>query len=109
MPLFEELVRRTLGARERAGAAQKDSRRVRKLAQLLRDATAGKTLLLHCAWCGKLQVGEEWLELAADKEGGPEITASLIRKSSHGICPECFARVMADAEAERSAGTTNDP
>jgi hypothetical protein len=108
MPLFEELVQRTLAGREKAEAAQKDSRRVRKLAQLLREASAGKTLLLHCAWCGKLQVGEEWLELAADGEGRPEITASLIRKSSHGICPECFARVMANAEAERSASTTDD-
>jgi hypothetical protein len=107
MPLFEELVRRALAARERAEAAQEDSRRVRKLAQLLREAHAGKTLLIHCAWCGRLQVRQEWLELTADSEGGPEIAASLIRKSSHGICPECVAHVTADAEAERSASTTN--
>jgi hypothetical protein len=106
--LFEDLVRRTLAARGRAEAAQRDSRRVRKLAQLLREASAGRTLLLHCAWCGRLQVGEEWLELAADGEGSPEIASSLIRKSSHGICPDCFARVMADAEAERSVSTTHD-
>jgi hypothetical protein len=108
MPLFEELVRRTLAARGRAEVAQKDPRRVRTLAQLLREANAGKTLLVHCAWCGRLQVGKEWLELAADGEGSPEIASSLIRKSSHGICPDCFARVTADAEAERSASTTDD-
>lgn len=107
MPLFEELVRRTLAVRERAEAAQTDSHRVRRLAQLLRDANAGKTLLVRCAWCGKLQVGEERLELAADGEGSPQIAASLIRKSSHGICPDCFARVAADAEARRSATTTD--
>jgi hypothetical protein len=108
MPLFEELVRRALAARERAEAAQKDSRRVRRLARLLREANGGKTLLLHCAWCGRLQVDDEWLDLAADGEGSPKVAASLIRKSSHGICPECFARVTADAEAERSASTTHD-
>jgi hypothetical protein len=102
VPLFEDLVRRTLAARERAETARKESLRVRKLAQLLREANAGETLLLHCAWCGRLQVGEEWLELAADGEGSPKIVASLIRKSSHGICPGCFARVQKTADLERS-------
>lgn len=106
MPLFEELVRRALAARERPDVAQKSSRRVRKLAQLLRDADTGKTMLLHCAWCGRLQVGEEWLDLGADGEDGPEIAASLIRKSSHGICPGCFDRVSAAADAERSASSS---
>jgi hypothetical protein len=113
MPLFEELVRRALAARERAEAAQKDSRRVRKLAQLLREAHAGKTLLIHCAWCGRLHVGEEWLDLGADREEGveiegPKIADSLIRRSSHGICPDCFARVSTEAEAERSTSTAED-
>ena len=58
MPLFEELVRRTLATRGRAETAQKDPLRVRKLAQLLREANAGKTLLLHCAWCGRLTSSE---------------------------------------------------
>lgn len=99
MPLFEELIRRALAARERTEAAQKDSRRVRELARLLRNANAGTSLLLHCAWCGRLQVGEEWLDL--DDVGSPQIAASLIPNSSHGICPDCFTRVSADAEAER--------
>jgi len=102
MPLFLELVRRAIAARERAEGAQTDSRRLQKLAQLLRQANAGKTLLIHCAWCGRLQVGDEWLDLANDGERSLDIADSLIRKSSHGICPHCFERVSADAEAERS-------
>jgi hypothetical protein len=113
MPLFEALVRRALAAREKAEAVQKDPRRVQKLARLLREANGGKTLLRHCAWCGRLRVGEEWLDLAADGDEsveieGLEITDSLIRRSSHGICPDCFARVSADAEAERSARAADD-
>lgn len=110
MPLYKELVRRALAARERAEDAPEDSCRVRELAQLLRQASAGKTLLVHCAWCGRLQVGEEWLDLAADcdGDGSLELNDSLIFKSSHGICPDCFDRVNADAEAERSASMTND-
>jgi hypothetical protein len=111
VPLYKELVRRALAARERAEAAPEDSR-VRELAQLVRQASFGKTLLVHCAWCGRLQVGEEWLDLAADcdgdGDGSLELNDSLIFKSSHGICPDCFDRVNADAEAERSASMTND-
>jgi len=102
MPLYEDLVRRTLAAREEARNVQRDSQRVRELAQLLRDANAGKVLLLHCAWCDKLEVGEEWLALEAVGKGSVQIAQSLIRKSSHGICPDCFERVSKDAEANRA-------
>jgi hypothetical protein len=101
VPLYEDLVRRTLAARERAEDAQRDSKRVRELAQMLRDANAGKTLLLHCAWCNKLHLGDEWLELEAVGKGSVQIANSLIRKSSHGICPECFQRVSEEADANR--------
>jgi transposase len=103
MPLFEELVRRTLAARERAEAAQKDSRRVRKLAHLLGEANGGKTLLAHCAWCGRLQVGEEWLELAADGEGG--WTQVRIARELLGRC-RSLSRSIAELERELQAQTT---
>jgi hypothetical protein len=101
MPLFEELVRRAIALRE-TETAQADSGRVRELARLLRDAEAQRTMLVHCAWCGRLQVGEEWLDLAAEATESLEISESLIRKSSHGICPDCFARVSETAEAQRA-------
>jgi hypothetical protein len=108
MPLFEELVRRALAVRERE-TAQTDSNRVRELAQLLRDAEAGTTMLVHCAWCGRLQVGDEWLDLAAESDESLEITDSLIRKSSHGICPDCFAHVSETAEVQRAGWRTPAP
>jgi hypothetical protein len=102
VPLYENLIRQALAAREKAEALQRDSVRVRNLAQLLRKADAGELLLLHCAWCGKLRVGEEWLELEALGNGQVRIAQSLVRKSSHGICPSCFAEVNASVEAERA-------
>ena len=44
---------------------------------------------LHvCAWCRKIEYGNQWLSLEAhfaQKTGG---------KVSHGICPECSKQVM---------------
>jgi hypothetical protein len=98
MPLYEDLIRRALALREKAELAKQDTRRVRKFAQLLRDAEAGTVLLVHCAWCERLRLGEEWLRLS-DVGSGPRIAESLIQKSSHGICPDCFQRVSEEVEA----------
>ncbi|HET8751094.1 MAG TPA: hypothetical protein VFM43_01045 [Gaiellaceae bacterium] len=72
------------------------------LAQMLREARGGGTMLLRCAWCGRLEVGEEWLQLEAIGTGQTRIAQQLVRQSTHGICPECFERVSGDAAAQRS-------
>ena len=98
MPLYEALIRRALAARERAEGARVHARRVRELAQLLRDADAGQVLLVHCAWCDRLQLGDEWLHLSDVPQGGAKVTDALIGGSSHGICPDCFRRVSESAQ-----------
>lgn len=103
MPEYDDLVERALAAQERAQVLTVDAARVSKLAQLLREARAGGTMLLRCAWCGRLEVGEEWLQLEGIGTGQTRITEELVRRSTHGICPECFERVSGDAEASRSA------
>jgi hypothetical protein len=108
MPLYEELVRRALAAREKADAAHEDSRRVRALARLLREAHAGKTLLVHCAWCDKLRVRDEWLDVSAVGGGSLRIARSLIRRSSHGICPDCFQRVSEEGEVLAASSHTSE-
>jgi hypothetical protein len=67
----------------------------------MREARWGGRLLLHCAWCQRLQVGQEWLQLDAIGSGQTRIAEELVRKSTHGICPECFDRVSREAEARR--------
>jgi hypothetical protein len=101
--LSEELVARVLEAREQARSLSFDAARVTQLSRLLRDARADGTLLLRCAWCGKLQVGAEWLRLDATGSGQTRIAEQLVRVSSHGICPGCYDRVRSEADAERPA------
>jgi hypothetical protein len=82
-----------------------DAARVTELARVMREARAGGRLLVHCAWCKRLQVGEEWLRLEAIGRGQTRLAEQLVRQSTHGICPECFERVRAEAEAERARQT----
>jgi hypothetical protein len=102
VPEYEDLVRRALSAQSEASALLTDSRRIRDLAQLLRDAEVGERLLLHCAWCDRLEVGGEWLHLEAIGHGQLRIHASVIDHSTHGICPECLDRAQTEAEKKRS-------
>ncbi len=100
--MYEDLVTRALGAQERARALSADAARVTQLVRILREARAGGQLLLHCAWCQKLQVGDEWLRLDAIGNGQTRIAEQLVWQSTHGICPECYERVRSEAEAERT-------
>jgi hypothetical protein len=103
LELYEDLMARALGAQERARELGVEAARIGCLSQLLREARTGGALLLHCAWCGKLEVGGEWLHLDAIGHGQTRIAEQLVTQSTHGICPECFERVKDEAEAERHA------
>ena len=96
-------MRRALEAQERAAALGVDAQRMRELSSLPRRAHSGDVLLRHCAWCGRLEVGGEWLQLEALGERQRLITRALIEGSTHGICPECFSAVSAEADAGRVA------
>jgi hypothetical protein len=100
--VYEDLVKRALGAQERARALTADAARVTQLARTLREARTGGQLLLHCAWCQKLQVGDEWLWLDAIGSGQTRIAEHLVWHSTHGICPECYERVRRETEAKRT-------
>ena len=101
MRLYEDLVRRALAAREHARSLAVDAARVSSLSRSLREARAGETMLVHCAWCGRVEIGDEWLRLEAIGTGQARIAEQVVRRSSHGICPECFGRVSRDVEAHR--------
>jgi hypothetical protein len=101
VPLYEDLVARAVAAQERARSLTVDAARVSSLARIPREARAGKTMLRHCAWCGRLEVGGEWLRLEAIGSGQTRIAEQLVRQSTHGICPDCFGRVSADVETHR--------
>ena len=101
MALYEDLVTRALAAQERAESLTVDAVRVSRLSRALREARTGKAMLLRCAWCERLQVGGEWLQLDAIGSGQTRIAEDLVRQSTHGICPDCFGRVSRDVAAHR--------
>ena len=104
MAIYEDLVARALAAQERARYLTADAARVSRLARVLREARSGGTMLVHCAWCSRLEIGDEWLRLEAIGTGQTRIAEQLVQQSTHGICPECFERVSADVEAKRLGG-----
>jgi len=102
VPEYEDLVARALAAQERARSLTVDAARVASLARILREAGTGGRMLVHCAWRQRLQVEDEWLELDAIGSGQTRIAEQLIRRSTHGICPDCFERVSREAAAVRA-------
>lgn len=101
MPLYEDLVRRGLPARVRARKFRRDDQRVRELAGILRRAEAGEVSIRRCAWCGRFEVGDEWLHLEAIGEGQLTIAFALLERATHGICPECQEQELRRSEAGR--------
>jgi hypothetical protein len=96
MPMYADLVRRAVVARELAEGLSMESRQLGGLSRTLRAVRAGRVMLLRCAWCERFEIDGEWLRLDAVGAGGLRVTTSLLEHASHGICPDCF-----DGEMER--------
>lgn len=103
MPLYEDLVRRALEARAYSEDAVVEARRLSTLSQLLRDARAGSVMIVRCAWCDSIQLGDEWLHLDAIGSGQRLITEDVRAHASHGICPTCLATQMQASGQQRAA------
>jgi predicted RNA-binding Zn-ribbon protein involved in translation (DUF1610 family) len=102
MPLYEDLVRRAVEASTRSASLHRDSWLIRSLAQILRDAHDGEVVIRRCSWCGKLEVGGEWLYLEAIGDGQQRIANSLMERATNGICPECLKSQLGRSGATRA-------
>jgi hypothetical protein len=102
VPEVADLVRRALEARARAETLVRETAQRQELAELLREAHVGLRMVVRCAWCGSIQLGEEWLDLQAVTRSQGQILRSLRDWASHGICPLCF-------EAELRAADEHHP
>jgi len=49
----------------------------------------GQVLLLRCAWCERIKVGDAWI--APTEVPVAEHVYADIEGQSHGICPDCHA------------------
>jgi hypothetical protein len=102
VPEFDDLVGRAVAARAQARSLVLESGRANALAQTLREAYGGGTMLVRCAWCGRLEVDGEWLNLEALRPSQEMIVRRLRDDASHGICPVCFDDQMESASRQRA-------
>ncbi len=57
----------------------------------LNETPRADAVLVRCAWCERVKVNDEWVDVA-------EVRAMRLRPEapehhSHGICPDCFAEL----------------
>jgi hypothetical protein len=90
VPSDDDLVRRPPEAQTHAEEVMAHARRVLDFSRILRSARKGEVSICRCAWCDRFKIGNEWLHLDAIGRGQQHIRDSLLRRASHGICPECF-------------------
>ena len=58
----------------------------------------------RCAWCGKVALGDSWVDRA---EVPPFMVRVLDHRTTDGICPECFADQLPGADHEVSVHAQN--
>jgi hypothetical protein len=88
---------------ERAHSLVLESARANALARTLRAAyNGGGAMRVRCAWCGRLEVKGERLELEALRPSQEMIVRRLRDQASHGICPPCLDVQMESARMQRA-------
>jgi hypothetical protein len=90
VPSDDNVVRRESQAKTHAEELAAQARRVLDFSRILRAARNGEVSICRCAWCGRFKIGDEWLHLDEVGHDQQLIRESLMRRASHGICPECF-------------------
>jgi hypothetical protein len=90
VPSDDDVVRRASEATTHSEEVMAHARRVLQLSRILRAARDGEVAICRCAWCDRFKVGDEWLHLDDIGRGQQHIRTTLLKRASHGICPECF-------------------
>jgi hypothetical protein len=57
----------------------------------LNEITSAAELLVRCAWCERIKTGDEWVDVAEVR--AMRLTPEAPEHHSHGICPDCFAKL----------------
>ena len=110
--LLAALLRRlndaTRAAAESSGRASDAAERaagLQRRSQLLRGFVEGarrrEHLPLRCAWCGRVDVGGEFVAPAEFLSG--DLPERLRERATHSICPDCLEREQGRADAVQRA------
>ena len=91
----------------RAAGGAVEAERLRERARILRAFVARVRreptwLPLRCAWCGRIQVEDDFVDVDASLDG--DLPERLRERSTHGICPDCLEREQEFAERIRDDG-----
>jgi len=86
----------------RVRATLDESELLTAASRLARDPA---TMARRCAWCGRLELGRSWRA----PESAPEfLVATLERRATHTICPDCLGRLEATGQSRSPNGGSVD-
>jgi hypothetical protein len=78
--------------REGGGGAQEELVRAGLLRSFLLRLRPSSHLTVRCAWCDRVKRGETWV---VHEMHGLHFGRRSARASTHGICPDCLAKLSA--------------
>jgi NMD protein affecting ribosome stability and mRNA decay len=55
------------------------------------NETTPDELLVRCAWCERIKRGDRWVK--PPEVEAMRLTPAAVVHRSHGICPDCFAKL----------------
>jgi len=97
--VHRELLRRAQEAVAEATRAHRRAAELRAFVSALRAIRPGE--LVRCAWCDRVAAGEYWID-PYPLLGANALRERLRKSASHGVCPDCFERVMTASERQRA-------
>lgn len=70
-----------------------------------RLARSTTVMAKRCAWCGRVDLGLGW---RSPDRAPAFLTATLERRATHTICPDCVRRLEETGKSLRPPGSAND-
>lgn len=62
-----------------------------------------KQVIVACSWCKKIQVSQNsWMEVEEGVAALDLLTAPLLPRLSHGVCPECSIGIKRELDSDTS-------
>src|SRR5262249_60916502 len=96
--VHRELLRRAHEAVAEATRAHRRAAELPAFVSALRATSPGE--LVRCAWCDRVAAGEYWIDPYPLL--GANLRERLRKSASHGVCPDCFERVVTESERQRT-------
>jgi hypothetical protein len=61
-------------------------------------------ILKICAWCRRIHLGpDHWVQVEVALQTLPLFSRKMIKKATHGVCPECFHDFLSGKQARKTS------